>query len=182
MRKKHKKILGIILILCAIGLLILGGRSREDLFDRHSREGGSPIRLAEQGGDPDVKNVDSRLRGNDVIENKNNSITQNLAGETKKEAVVESKKATLTIGDKNFTLTITDKTTVYDAMQTLASNGELSFEGKQYTGLGFFVTSIGSLQSGAGKNLMYYVNGEEAGLGVSSYIIKGGDKIEWKLK
>jgi hypothetical protein len=29
---------------------------------------------------------------------------------------------------------------------------------------------------------MYYINGKEAEIGISSYIPKNGDMIEWKLK
>ena len=67
-------------------------------------------------------------------------------------------------------------------MKKLASEGKITFEGKEYPALGFFVTEINGLKSGGGKNLMYYINGTEASLGVSSYIIKEGDSIEWKLK
>ncbi len=72
--------------------------------------------------------------------------------------------------------------TLYDVFKILKSNNKLIFEGQNYSGLGFFVTKIGSLSNGEGGNLMYYINGVEASEGVSSYIVKEGDIIEWKIK
>lgn len=60
--------------------------------------------------------------------------------------------------------------------------GEIAFSGKEYPGLGFFVTELGSLKEGDGKHLMYSINGKEASVGVSLYIPKAGDSIVWELK
>ena len=49
-------------------------------------------------------------------------------------------------------------------MSTLMSEGKINFEGKNYPGLGFFVTKINSLTNGEGKNLMYDINGVEGKL------------------
>ena len=121
-----------------------------------------------------------------------------LSNEVKKEVLVEkntisksikveeegttSSKALLKIENTELEISISEKTSVYDVMKTLAAEGKISFKGKEYLGLGFFVTQVGSLVSGEGKNLMYYINDKEASVGVSSYIIKEGDIIEWKLK
>jgi hypothetical protein len=60
--------------------------------------------------------------------------------------------------------------------------GEIAFSGKEYPGLGFFVTEFGSLKEGDGKHLMYFINGKEASVGVSLYIPKAGDSVVWELK
>lgn len=60
--------------------------------------------------------------------------------------------------------------------------GEIAFSGKEYPGLGFFVTELGSLKEGDGKHLMYFINGKEASVGVSLYIPKAGDSVVWELK
>lgn len=73
-------------------------------------------------------------------------------------------------------------TSLYEALTAARQNGQISLSGKNYPGLGFFVTQINSLQSGNGKYLFYYINSEEASVGVSSYKPKDGDVIEWKLK
>jgi len=76
----------------------------------------------------------------------------------------------------------TPNTFLYDALVREKDKGNIDFSGKNYPGLGFFVTDIGTLHSGNGKNLIYYINGKEATVGVSSYALKDGDVIEWKLE
>lgn len=71
---------------------------------------------------------------------------------------------------------------LYDALVLAKEVQKITFSGKNYSGLGFFITDIGSLHSGNGKNLFYYINNKEASVGVSSYFLKDGDIIEWKLK
>ncbi|MBP6883683.1 MAG: DUF4430 domain-containing protein [Candidatus Pacebacteria bacterium] len=72
--------------------------------------------------------------------------------------------------------------TLYDALTMAMEKGDIKFSGKIYPSLGFFVTDIGELHAGDGKNLLYYVNGKEAEVGVSEYIIKNKDVILWKLE
>jgi len=70
---------------------------------------------------------------------------------------------------------------IYDVLLAGQNAGRISFTGKNYPGLGFFVTSIGNLREGNGKYLIYNVNGIQASSGVSSYFPKSGDVIEWHL-
>lgn len=72
--------------------------------------------------------------------------------------------------------------TLADAVLAAQKSGTLAVSGKDYPGLGFFVTGIGTLREGNGKYLLYYVNGVEASTGISSYVPKDGDSIEWKLQ
>ena len=85
-------------------------------------------------------------------------------------------------GTVHFPLTFHAGETLYEAMIEAKNVGTLSFSGKEYPGLGFFVTSIGSLTEGNGKNLMYFINGKEASVGISTYVPKNGDTIIWKLQ
>lgn len=91
-------------------------------------------------------------------------------------------KARISIAGEDLEVKITEDMSVYDAMKILREEGKITFEGKNYPALGFFVTKINSLESGNGKNLMYDINGVEASVGISTYEIKEGDIIEWKLK
>jgi len=96
--------------------------------------------------------------------------------------IVENIALQIIIGDTTLNLSSPPDTSLYDILVVARKNGEIFFEGKNYTGLGFFVEKIGSLTNGNGKNLMYDVNGKEAGVGVMDYKIKDGDIVEWKLK
>jgi hypothetical protein len=94
----------------------------------------------------------------------------------------ETQSTTVLIDKTTINLQSTPNTTFYDALMQAKNAGKITFSGKNYAGLGFFVTDIGSLHSGNGKDLLYYVNGKEAQVGVSSYVLKNGDIIEWKLE
>lgn len=72
--------------------------------------------------------------------------------------------------------------TLYADLEKAKEEGRIHFAAKEYTGLGFFVTEIGELKEGNGKHLLYYINGKEASVGVSTYIPQSGDHVEWKLE
>ncbi|MFA5791455.1 MAG: DUF4430 domain-containing protein [Candidatus Paceibacterota bacterium] len=101
------------------------------------------------------------------------------AGENK---IENTMPVTVLAGDVTVHLAVTPDTVFYDALVQAENTGKITFSGKNYPGLGFFVTDFGGLHAGNGKNLLYYINGKEATVGVSSYILKGDDIIEWKLK
>lgn len=127
----------------------------------------------------------------EVKQNKETKVATSSSTTLKKDTVQEetitsnetlSQKATFSVLEEKFEFTVLEKMTVYDVMKILKTENKITFEGKEYSGLGFFVTSVNSLKTGGGKNLMYYVNDKEASVGISTYVIKEGDIIEWKLK
>lgn len=89
---------------------------------------------------------------------------------------------TIIAGEEKIKLSATADTLLYNALIQAKNDGIFKFSGKNYPGLGFFVTEIGTLQAGDGKNLFYYINGKKATVGVSSYLLKDNDVIEWKLE
>lgn len=76
--------------------------------------------------------------------------------------------------------TVSSGTSLYDILINEKNNSNLNLVGKTSPGLGFFVTEIGSLKSTDTKYIVYYINGESAMVGISSYFPKDGDVIEWK--
>jgi len=87
--------------------------------------------------------------------------------------------------------------TVYSLMQALtadsnpasaeASVGEkkpFAFTSKEYAGLGHFVESINGIKNNPQENKywIYYINGQSAPVGISQYVLKKGDVIEWKFE
>ncbi|MCX6753193.1 MAG: DUF4430 domain-containing protein [Candidatus Nomurabacteria bacterium] len=88
---------------------------------------------------------------------------------------------TIKVGDTNINLPIQSNASLYDVLLAGQKSGQINFTGKNYSGMGFFISSIGNLKEGYGKYLIYYVNGTEASVGISSYVPKVGDIIEWKL-
>ncbi len=100
----------------------------------------------------------------------------------KKESIVDNKKyilATLNVFDKSYSIKIEEGSSLYDAMKNIKDN-TFSFNGVEHSGLGYFVNEINGVTGGSGKYWIYYVNDQEASVGVSNYILKDGDIISWK--
>lgn len=93
---------------------------------------------------------------------------------------------TLKAGDEEYILEFKENQTTYQFMQALYASSQkpFIFEAKEYPGMGMFVESINGIQNNPQKNLywIYYVNGQSAKTGISNYIIKQKDKIEWKYE
>jgi hypothetical protein len=91
------------------------------------------------------------------------------------------RQITLIAGETTTRLTFTDGQTLYDALIKAKETG-LTLELKEYPGMGYFVAKIGSLVPTADKYLMYSVNGKEASVGISSYVLKENDVVKWEVK
>ena len=84
--------------------------------------------------------------------------------------------------DKNYELKINEGSNVFDLMQQLQNEkkDEFSFKYKEYLDMGVFIYEINGIEGKSGEYWIYYVNGKEASVGVSTYILKEGDSILWK--
>ncbi len=67
-------------------------------------------------------------------------------------------------------------------MQGLASSGTLSFSGREFPSLGFFVESIDGVSNAGGKYWILYHNGAQSQIGASNATISPGDVIEWRYE
>lgn len=88
---------------------------------------------------------------------------------------------TLQVLDKNYSVKTEKGVSVYDVMKD-AENDGFSFKVKEYPSMGFFVEEINGIKNGDGGYWIYYVNGVEASVGISNYVIKDGDIINWKFE
>jgi hypothetical protein len=95
-------------------------------------------------------------------------------------SVAVEKSAMLIVGALHEALPFTEGETLASALFALHTSGQLPYEGKEYSSLGFFVTDIGTLHADGGHYLVYFINGTEASVGVSSYVLHDHDVIEWK--
>ncbi|OHA68959.1 MAG: hypothetical protein A3B24_00590 [Candidatus Wildermuthbacteria bacterium RIFCSPLOWO2_01_FULL_48_16] len=69
---------------------------------------------------------------------------------------------------------------VYDVLEAAKEQG-LSFKGREFSGMGFFVEEING-KAESNRQRMYWiysVNNKKAEVGVSSYIIQPNDVITW---
>lgn len=113
-----------------------------------------------------LKNQDN----NKVSESKNN---------TPKQSIV-----TLSIEGNNLEQTFKDNQSAYDLMVAFKNDGKLSFSGKDYKDMGYFVEEINGIKNGSVKNKywIFYINGKSSDVSVSKYILQPNDKISWNFE
>lgn len=117
-----------------------------------------------------------------IVSSTSTRITKEFAEKVHGETRTPVRYFTLIVGSTNIHMPFSPGATLYDALSSAQKNGVLSFSGKEYNGLGYFVTDIDALHQANGKYLVYFINGTEASTGVSSYVVKEGDTIVWKLQ
>ncbi|MBI4778871.1 DUF4430 domain-containing protein [Candidatus Falkowbacteria bacterium] len=95
----------------------------------------------------------------------------------------EKINAAIIINGVKYETEVKPDSSVYDLMILLKTENKINFSGKNYSGLGFFIEEInGAKNDSAGKNWLYYINGQPAQIGASNYLIKNNDIIEWKYE
>lgn len=98
--------------------------------------------------------------------------------------VVEDFKVKLEVGDKKYEAKIKPNSTAYDLMKNLQATQGLKFSAKEYAGMGALVEEINGVKNDikANKFWIFYINGESSPVGVSSYVLKNNDVINWKFE
>ncbi|MFH0955756.1 MAG: DUF4430 domain-containing protein [Candidatus Falkowbacteria bacterium] len=95
----------------------------------------------------------------------------------------EKNKTVMIVNGVKYAAAIESDSSVYDLMELLKQENKINFFGRDYSGLGFFVEEINGVKNNpSGENWVYYVNGQPAQVGVSNYIIKENNVIEWKYE
>ncbi|MCG2697535.1 DUF4430 domain-containing protein [Candidatus Parcubacteria bacterium] len=101
----------------------------------------------------------------------------------------EQKHVSLTLnfgnGDiKTFSdIIISDDAPVFEVLQKVVSENNIELNYKDYGGdMGVFIESINGKQNDfdSGYYWQYWVNGQYAKVGASSYELQNGDVVEWK--
>jgi hypothetical protein len=171
MNKKYTSIFIFgILILATAGVLAYSIHKKETLIAPYTIPVASPVPVKNQTSKPEFQNKNApplipllSTRGEEHQTPASTSFITVVAGELK-------------VG-----IPYIENETFYSALVSAQKSGLLTFVGREYSELGFFVSDIGTLHSGEGKNLLYYINGKEASVGVSTYVPKNGDVVEWRL-
>ncbi|GEM_PF-1208967 len=89
---------------------------------------------------------------------------------------------TIEINGQKYNLNLPEKATAYDALKQLADAKQITMTTKEYSGMGYFIEEINSIKNNnqTGEYWGYYINGQSAKIGASSYILKNNDLITWK--
>lgn len=118
-----------------------------------------------------------------VVEEKKIEVVNEVKDEAKEEKIKEIKTVllvTLEVLGEKYRGEVKDGDTVYLVMKRLQERDNFSFNYKEYPSLGIFVDEINGIRGEPGKYWIYYVNGVEASVSVSKYVLKEGDIISWK--
>lgn len=97
----------------------------------------------------------------------------------------ETVAVTIRVNDAAYRIEVPENSTAYDAMLVARDQSDFRFSGENFgEDLGFFVESINEIAPGPDdiRYWIFYVNGKPADVGVSSYTVKNGDVLEWKLE
>ncbi|MDE2030765.1 MAG: DUF4430 domain-containing protein [Patescibacteria group bacterium] len=105
-----------------------------------------------------------------------------VTSETQTTQALKNTEVTLSVLGNTYTTNLKNGATVYDAMLSIENTKDdnFSFVANNYSGLGYFVDEIDGVKGSPGKYWIYYVNNKKASVGVSKYILKSGDVINWK--
>ncbi|MCC2630418.1 MAG: hypothetical protein K0S38_227 [Candidatus Paceibacter sp.] len=91
-------------------------------------------------------------------------------------------KFTLVAQGKEYTGSLPNQSSAYDAMTKLASTTPFRFKAKYYAGMGYLIEEIEGIRGSDGAYWTLYINNATSTVGVSDYILKDNDTIEWKLE
>lgn len=95
----------------------------------------------------------------------------------------EKVKAVLIVSGNKYEAAIKPGSSAYDLMNALKEQKKIDFKSNNYSGLGVFIEEINGVRNNqGGMNWLYYVNGQPAKIGVSYYMVKANDVIEWKYE
>lgn len=136
--------------------------------------------------------TNTTISDNKKIENETAQKTSITPQTQKKEIVLTTSTVTdsqkieigIEISGQTYQIKVAEKSTVYDAIQKLIENKQITATLKEYSGMGKFVEEINGVASDSqsGKYWIYYINGQPAKTGISNYILKQNDKITWKYE
>ena len=158
-KKKKYEVIGIVVLMILITFLLFFNKKTTTKVEIEQKT--IPQELSEIK--PDIK---TQIKSLLIKEGSTNENTKNVS-------------LTLNVFDKSYSIKTEEGINVYDAMKSIEDKS-FSFKAIEHPGLGYFVEEMNGVKGTPGKYWIYYVNGKEASVGVSQYIIKNGDIISWK--
>lgn len=162
MKTKERKILigGLILLGIVLALLFFNRKKEVDIvvpFEQNYTE--------------------EKIEGVVPIKNQKNNEIKTIQSE-------DNIKVELYVFDKKYETKVKEGSTVFEMMNVLekqnSEGNQFSFKYTNNMSMGSFVTEINDIKGSPGKYWIYYVNDNLASIGVSKYVLKEGDIINWK--
>jgi hypothetical protein len=93
-------------------------------------------------------------------------------------------EATLAVGEKTYQVSVPEGSSAYDLMVRAQETSDFQFKGREFPGLGFFVQELNGVAENPRQGMfwIYYINGEQAKVGISAYAVRADDIISWKYE
>lgn len=85
------------------------------------------------------------------------------------------------VGDKTYDVRVPEGSEVIDAI-IAAKNLGLTYDGREFMGLGLRVDEINGVRSKDGFYWFLYINDRSSDFGASQMTLKAGDTVEWRYK
>lgn len=169
MKKKIRVIILIVYVLIAGALIFLSIKNDNKIVETSN---------------PNKKVLENKVLENHDITNSNQVINskQEIKSAVIKQPVVAKISSTIIVGDLKLEESFEAGKSVYDILKMEKEKGKLNLVSKEFSGMGFFVSEIGSLKENKNKHLIYFVNGKSPSVGISAYILKDKDVVSWELK
>ena len=117
-----------------------------------------------------------------VVQNKGVQTLPKVTLPGKVSELVNQIRVDIVVGSTTYPATISAGKNIYEAMGVLASTTAFNFKAKYFSGLGYFIEEINGLKNRDGFYWTLYINGTYSNVGVSEYILKEGDQVEWKFE
>lgn len=131
------------------------------------------------------------ISGCSIYRNNSSSINDDKRIEKIKETEAQKNQTFLIIKSDDNTLNLkfkinyknNDNKTLWQIMKDIFTKNGINVAYQDYGGdLGIFITEIEGKKNGENGNYwQYFINGKYANIGVSNYILKQGDIIEWRF-
>lgn len=90
--------------------------------------------------------------------------------------------ASVVVASERYDVSVPEGSSALAVMEAARAQTAFDFQGEEYAGIGFFVQEINGTSSTQDHFWLYYVNDEEAQVGVSDYIIQAGDVVTWRYE
>lgn len=130
--------------------------------------------------------ITNEIQNVDVQKTDNSKQIPDNSYQITKQETISSDLVTTTYELKAVDYNLTPTSTVYNLMQLASADSRqpFSFETEDYGSMGLFINSINGLENNlqTGEYWIYYVNGESAKIGISNYIVKPEDVIQWRYE
>lgn len=159
----YKKILGTLVIIIGVALIIASY-----IFPSQNRD--------------IVRNELSELPQNTSTTTTPSTTSVQKSAKVKPQSAEKLIPITFVFKNASYSVNVKEYTTGYEAMQKLASTTAFTFKATYNSGLGYFIDEINGVPNTSRTFWIYYVNGKEATVGISMYIMKPGDSINWRYE